>query len=113
AYLIPAIVHARETGSPVVVATATLALQAQLVRRDLPALMDALEPKLGRRPTFAIYKGRGNYACLHRVRDGVPDDQGTLVDAPPTGPLGEQVLALRDWINEQAESGGEGDRDAA
>lgn len=113
AYLIPALVHARESGSPVVVATATLALQAQLVGRDLPMLVDAIAAQLGRRPTFAIYKGRGNYACLHRVRDGVPDDQGVLVDAAPSGPLGEQVVTLRSWVDEQAETGGDGDRDSA
>src|SRR3954471_3965870 len=59
AYLVPALLH----GRTVVVATATLALQAQLVRRDLPRLADAAEPLVGRRPTFAILKGRGNYVC--------------------------------------------------
>ena len=31
--------------------------------------------------SYAVLKGRSNYACLHRIREGVPDDQGTLVDA--------------------------------
>ena len=31
---------------------------------------------------YAVLKGRSNYACLHRIREGVPDDQGTLVDVP-------------------------------
>ena len=43
AYLVPALLH----GEPVVVATATLALQNQVVDRDLPALVDAVEPLLG------------------------------------------------------------------
>ena len=38
-----------------------------------------------------MLKGRSNYACLHRIRDGVPDDQGTLVDLPE-GSLGSEVL---------------------
>ncbi len=38
AYLIPAIVHAITDESPVVVSTATIALQRQLVNRDLPRL---------------------------------------------------------------------------
>ncbi len=44
AYLVPGIVHGRK----VLVATATLALQRQLVDRDLPAVVPALEKELGR-----------------------------------------------------------------
>jgi ATP-dependent DNA helicase DinG len=113
AYLVPALLRSRESGRPVVVATATLALQAQLVNRDLPRLVDAVEKRLGYRPTYAILKGRHNYACLHRVRDGVPDDQGALLEAVPTGPIGRQVLALRAWAEQQADADGDGDRDAA
>ena len=57
----------------VVVATATLALQHQLVSRDLPRLADALEPVLGRRPTYAVLKGRHNYVCLDRLHRGADD----------------------------------------
>jgi len=107
-YLAPAFLHDRR----VVVATATLNLQHQLVERDIPALLDAAESVLGQRPRAAVLKGRSNYACLHRIRDGVPDDQGTLVDVP-TGSLGGEVLALRSWAEEQREAGGRGDRDSA
>ena len=92
AYLVPALLHDRR----VVVATATLALQHQLVERDIPALLEAADHVLHTKPTYAVLKGRSNYACLHRVRDGVPDDQGTLVDLPE-GSLGAEVLGLRDW----------------
>ncbi len=113
AYLVPALLHADETDAPVVVATATLALQAQLVDRDLPLLADAVESALGRRPLWATLKGRANYACLHRVRDGVPDDQGELVAiADGTfGALGVDVVRAREWAEEQASAGGTGDRD--
>src|SRR5437899_8356193 len=53
AYLVPALLHDK----PVVVATATIALQRQLVERDLPRLAQALEP-LGHKPAYAILKGR-------------------------------------------------------
>ena len=46
AYLVPAVLHAVRTGDHVVVATATIALQRQLVERDLPLVADALEPLL-------------------------------------------------------------------
>jgi ATP-dependent DNA helicase DinG len=114
AYLVPAFLHAGGAERrPVVVATATLALQAQLVGRDLPQLADSIEKRLGRRPSYAILKGRHNYACLHRVRDGVPDEQGALVERVDTGPLGRQVLTLRNWAKNEAQAGGTGDRDAA
>ena len=62
AYLVPALVHGRK----VLVATATLALQRQLVERDLPAVVPALEKALGREITYAVYKGVGNYICLQK-----------------------------------------------
>ena len=110
-YLVPALLHDER----VVVATATLALQHQLVERDIPALLEAAEhvlPESASDPTYAVLKGRSNYACLHRVREGVPDDQGTLVDVPE-GSMGAEVLKLRAWAEEQSAAGGPGDRDSA
>ncbi|MGZ4616290.1 MAG: ATP-dependent DNA helicase [Actinomycetes bacterium] len=107
-YLVPALLHHRR----VVVATATLALQHQLVERDIPALVEAADHVLHRTPSYAVLKGRSNYACLHRVREGVPDDQGVLVDVPE-GTMGAEVLKLRAWAEEQAETKGPGDRDSA
>ena len=89
------------TSDRVVVATATLALQHQLVERDIPALLEAAGDELEGGGTFAVLKGRSNYACLHRVREGVPDDQGALVELPE-GSLGAEVVALREWIEEEA-----------
>jgi ATP-dependent DNA helicase DinG len=108
AYLVPALLHDRR----VVVATATLALQHQLVERDIPALLEAADHVLHTKPTYAVLKGRSNYACLHRIREGVPDDQGALVDLPQ-GSMGSEVLALRAWAEEQTETKGPGDRDSA
>lgn len=107
-YLVPAVLH----GDRVVVATATLALQHQLVERDIPALLDAAAEVLGTRPSYAVLKGRSNYACLHRIRDGVPDDQGTLIDLP-AGSAGAEVLGMREWAEAESKSGGVGDRDSA
>ncbi|WP_415141872.1 ATP-dependent DNA helicase [Nocardioides sp.] len=108
AYLVPALLHDQR----VVVATATLALQHQLVERDLPRLVEAIGARPGVDGRFAVLKGRSNYACLHRIREGVPDDQGTLVDVP-LGPMASKVLELRTWAEKQAEDGGSGERDAA
>ena len=111
AYLVPSLLH-RER---VVVATATLALQHQLVERDIPRLMKAVEASSAGKDvdtSFAVLKGRSNYACLHRVREGVPDDQGALVQMPE-GSMGQKVLELRSWAEKQAEDGGSGERDSA
>jgi len=113
AYLVPALLHADAGNEPVVVATATLALQAQLVERDLPLLAPAAEAALGRPPRWATLKGRANYACLHRVRDGVPDEQGELVPVVEgsLGAIGTEVVRARAWAEEQASAGATGDRD--
>jgi ATP-dependent DNA helicase DinG len=113
AYLVPTLLYADAAGKPAVVATATLALQAQLVNRDLPLLAQAVEPVLGRPPQWATLKGRANYACLHRVRRGVPDDQGELVPIAELSStaLGAEVLRAREWAEEQASTAATGDRD--
>jgi ATP-dependent DNA helicase DinG len=107
-YLVPALAH----GERVVVATATLALQRQLVERDLPRTVDALQPLLRRRPEFAMLKGRSNYLCLHRLHEGMPqDEEDGLFDqfeaAAPTSKLGQDLIRMRDWSGETET----GDRD--
>lgn len=108
AYLVPALVHDKR----VVVATATLALQHQLVERDLPRLVEAVKGAPGVDTSYAVLKGRSNYACLHRIREGVPDDQGVLVDVPQ-GSMAEKVLELRAWAEQEAKDKGAGERDGA
>ncbi len=109
AYLVPALAH----GDRVVVATATLALQRQLVERDLPRTVEALHPVLRRRPLFAMLKGRSNYLCLHRAHEGTPSEEGEGLFDPvealggPSGKLGKDVLRLREWADETET----GDRD--
>lgn len=110
-YLVPAVEHAVGTRTPVVVATATLALQAQLLDRELPLLARSLDLLLGRPPTFAVLKGRRNYVCRHKLDGGFPDDEDALlgvaqVDAAVSR-LGAQVVRVRDWVAQ----GGSGDRD--
>ncbi|MGL5810577.1 MAG: ATP-dependent DNA helicase [Nocardioides sp.] len=112
AYLVPALLHRDR----VVVATATLALQHQLVERDLPTLMESIAEILPEPRSYAVLKGRSNYACLHRIREGVPDDQGILVDVPDGGAssgTGRAVVRLRTWAEAQIVSGGTGERDRA
>jgi ATP-dependent DNA helicase DinG len=98
AYLVPAIRHAIERGTTVVVSTATIALQRQLIDRDLPRLAEALAPTLGRTPAFAILKGRRNYLCLLRAQGDAPaDPEDTLFDPSATSATGKQVKRLHEW----------------
>lgn len=64
AYLVPAILMARATGTKVVIATANIALQEQLVTKDLPFLQKALPVPF----EFAIMKGKNNYFCKQRTK---------------------------------------------
>lgn len=110
AYLVPAIAHALDESQPVLVSTATIALQRQLVDRDLPRLATALTPSLPRNPRFAILKGRGNYLCLNKLHNGSAADAETpetLFDPVATSSLGRDVQRLHTW----AESTTTGDRD--
>jgi ATP-dependent DNA helicase DinG len=129
AYLVPAVVHGVRTARPVIVSTATMALQAQIVDRDLPRVAAALAPALGRMPTWQLVKGRSNYLCRHKLLGGFPADDDVLFELPGTGGgagsgqgratgsasgalnpasrLGREVVRLRDW----AEVTTTGDRD--
>ncbi|ANE04730.1 ATP-dependent DNA helicase [Corynebacterium crudilactis] len=101
AYLVPAIRHAQKTNSTVIVSTATIALQRQLVNRDLPRLVDALEPLMERRPTFAIMKGRSNYLCMNKVaRQEELNQEDALIEQEDISWLGKHIVRLNEWANE-------------
>lgn len=118
AYLIPAIVRAITDETPVVVSTATIALQRQLVDRDLPRLADSLADALPHPPQFALLKGRRNYLCLNKIHGGVlastdePDageerPQEELFNPMAASALGRDVQRLTSW----ASTTDSGDRD--
>jgi ATP-dependent DNA helicase DinG len=112
AYLVPAISRAVSDDAPVVVSTATIALQRQLVNRDLPRLAEALTDVLPRAPRFALLKGRQNYLCLNKIHNGAAassDDepQNELFQPQAATALGRDVQRLTAWAS-TTESG---DRD--
>lgn len=94
-YLIPAARSARERG-PVVVATATLALQRQLLERELPRLRDSA-PGF-EHLTWAVLKGRHNYLCKQRVGEADRTQASLTFDEDgPRGTLEQQALAVHEW----------------
>ncbi|GAB2460187.1 ATP-dependent DNA helicase [Xylanimonas ulmi] len=128
-YLVPAVRHAVLADERVIVSTATLALQRQVVTRDLPLVADAVAPLLPRPPKVALLKGWHNYLCLHKVGGGFPADDATLFDLSGLAPgesaadhpaegrrgrredgaasLADQVRLLHTWAQETET----GDRD--
>ncbi|MBP8921214.1 MAG: ATP-dependent DNA helicase, partial [Micropruina sp.] len=79
----------------------------------------------GKRVSHALLKGRTNYACLYRARDGLGLDQESLLGGAelaealsatatdPSSKVGAEVVALREWIEREADTRGGGDRDDA
>ncbi len=100
AYLVPAILSGKRT----VVATATKALQDQLVGKDLPFLAEHID-----RPfSYASLKGRSNYLCLQRAKEvlgGGADDGGEQLAMAGVDPLADraprsELLRLIEWGTE-------------
>ena len=80
AYLVPAAYFAMLNNTRVVVSTNTINLQDQLIKKDIPALREAL----GLDVRAAILKGRTNYLCprrldnMRRFGPGNPDELRVL-----------------------------------
>ena len=100
AYLVPALL----SGSRVVVATATKALQDQLATRDLPFLQEHLSVPF----EFAVLKGRSNYLCRQKASEvlgggdqldltGAGDAPGQ--DGAALGSFGRELRRIIDWGN--------------
>jgi len=99
AYLIPAVAWAAANDERVVVSTATINLQQQLLAQDLPLVQRIL----GTQVKSCLVLGRSNYLCLRRLRDAYAEAQG-MASASAAGadePLDEstaaEVRALYDW----------------
>jgi ATP-dependent DNA helicase DinG len=107
-YLVPAAAHAlSEGGGTVVVSTATIALQRQLMEKDLPLLASTLAKEYGVTLTYAVLKGRNNYVCLQKLHSEIPDPDGEALFEVSRGVLGDQAVAVRAW----ATSTDTGDKD--
>ncbi|MGV9184262.1 ATP-dependent DNA helicase [Arcanobacterium canis] len=99
-YLVPALLWNVKTSQRVIISTATLALQRQIMTSDAPRVSAAIGAMTGTHPRIALLKGWNNYVCLRKANGGYPED-GTLlsraegeVGATATG---EEVVRARDW----------------
>ncbi len=97
AYLLPAVLWCLAGGRRVVVATNTIPLQEQQLRKDLPLLARALG---GDKPfRAALVKGRGNYLCLRKRSLIDAEDGETLLDFAELA----EVQALLAWSKTTSE----------
>jgi len=92
AYLLPAIERIVENKQRVVVSTHTIALQEQLVHKDVPFLQQALDQSF----KAELVKGRNNYLCVRRLK-GVSTRQRALL---PNMFLRHALHAIEDWAYE-------------
>ena len=94
-YLAPVVT----SGRTAVVATATKALQDQLIKKDLPKLAAAL----GRDIRFAVLKGRSNYVCAQKLverQHAARSEQGELIAADDAGEADRirgEIDRIADW----------------
>ena len=99
AYLVPAALAAA-SGDRVVIATATLALQDQLVGKDLPLVAGGMEQRLGRPVRWEVLKGRNNYLCRHRF--GEHAQQQFDLEGGPATPTElarrQQLVEIEQWV---------------
>ncbi|WP_375058549.1 ATP-dependent DNA helicase DinG [Zobellella sp. DQSA1] len=91
AYLQAGIPWARLNQKKLIISTATLALQEQLVDKDLPLFQPHCRPDF----TFALAKGRARYCCVRRLEAlARGDSQFSLFDAADSlSPLQQRQLA--------------------
>ena len=106
AYLVPAMLRAALNNETVVVATNTIALQEQLVTKDIPLLLRALEAPEGETPTddrFAhnavrpvLVKGRGNYVSIRRMNLAL-ERSHTIFSSPDSL---RSLDVIRHWVGQ-------------
>ena len=114
AYLIAALPLARHLEKTVVVATGTVALQEQLIHKDLPDLLDSCDWDYN----VALVKGRGRYVCnlrLDQCMEAIESkDKGLFLfeDELQFNPNEQTETLYRDLASALEEGSWDGDRDA-
>lgn len=113
AYLLAGSIMAQTRGKRLIVSSATVALQEQLIERDLPFVVE----KSGLEISFALAKGRGRYLCPYRLYQLTQNhaqqsfegmDKSILLS---TRPKPQELETLRDMAKQFSERKFNGDRD--
>ena len=88
AYLVPAIMHAKEQKKKAIVSTYTINLQEQLIYKDIPILQKTLPFEF----EAALWKGRQNYLCPKRLERALSNSADLF-----TGPEQEELKRIHEW----------------
>ncbi len=114
-YLIPGVVMAQAASKSLVISTATVTLQEQVISKDLPEI----KKNTGLDFSFALAKGRGRYACISKLDRLLQEEKNTqsLVDlfADDGFSIDNDSRArelYQDMLERFAASRWEGDRDS-
>jgi ATP-dependent DNA helicase DinG len=92
AYLVPAILATVEQNKKVVVSTHTIALQEQLLRKDIPFLRSVMPQEF----SAVLVKGRANYISLRRLDVALSRQMGLF----PSQEELDQLAELRVWASQ-------------
>lgn len=87
AYLVPAILWAEETGERVVISTNTIALQEQLIEKDIPFALKLLQSEI----KVVVAKGMRNYGCLRKI------DEEASFGSISQEKEQEELLLIQEW----------------
>ena len=113
-YLLSALPIARAKEKTVVVATGTIALQEQLILKDIPDLLEAC----GWDHQVALVKGRGRYVCnmrLEQCLDAIKSKEAGLFlfeDEMPFNPNAQSEALYQELSESLENTSWDGDRDA-
>lgn len=92
AYLIPAMLWAKANKRRIVIATKTIALQEQLVYKDIPLAQKTITNP----PRASLVKGRNNYACLRKIADLRTNQMNLFGDSEKD--LKKEIEDLAEWV---------------
>jgi ATP-dependent DNA helicase DinG len=107
AYLAPIILHAKQSKQRAIVSTCTIALQEQLIGKDLPFLAEVLPEPF----SAVLAKGRSNYLCLRRLSLAVKHRDRLLRSEPQQDQLDDLAeWAMQTTTGERQEMAAEPDR---
>ncbi len=112
AYLLATMPLAQELGYRVVIATATVALQEQVIGKDIPEVLQGSDLQF----SYALAKGRSRYLCLAKL-DAILKGSASLMamrdlyEENLAAPEDEQLALCEEMLAELANGDWQGDRD--
>ena len=83
AYLVPAVLYAKQQQKAVIISTHTINLQEQIITHDIPLLEKMLKCQIN----AVVAKGKGNYLCLRRFYESIDTAQDLIAFDGTSGDL--------------------------